>query len=47
LRPIDDAIIASNQEIADTFFAEGVIPKKLVVESVFTKEFNADAQPVN
>jgi sulfonate transport system substrate-binding protein len=47
LRPIDDAIIASNQEIADAFFAEGVIPKKLTVANVFTKEFNADAAPQN
>jgi sulfonate transport system substrate-binding protein len=45
LRAIDDEIIRSNQEIADTFFAEGVIPKKLAVESVFTKEFNGDINP--
>jgi sulfonate transport system substrate-binding protein len=45
LRPIDDEIIRSNQQIADTFFDEKVIPKKLSVESVFTKEFNGDIKP--
>jgi sulfonate transport system substrate-binding protein len=42
LRPIDAEIIAGNQQIADTFFKLGEIPKPLDVKSTFTTEFNAE-----
>jgi len=45
LQPISDTLVKSNQEIADAFFAEGVIPKKLIVDNTFTTEFNEDAKP--
>lgn len=40
LRPIDDQVIAGNQEIADTFVRIGLIPEELDVAEVFTTEFN-------
>lgn len=45
LRAIDDVIIKSNQEMADAFFEEGAIPKKLDVASTFTTEFNDYIKP--
>jgi sulfonate transport system substrate-binding protein len=41
LRPIDQALITNGQDIADTFLAQGVIPKPIKVESTFTTQFNA------
>ena len=40
LRPIDQALIANGQDIADTFVAQGVIPKAIKVETTFTTQFN-------
>jgi sulfonate transport system substrate-binding protein len=40
LRPIDQALIANGQDIADTFLAQGVIPKPIKVEATFTTQFN-------
>jgi hypothetical protein len=31
LRPLDDAVIAQQQEIADTFHKLGLIPKPIIV----------------
>ena len=45
LRPIDDAMIRGNQSIADLFFQQGVIRKRITVDSVFTTEFNARITP--
>ena len=45
LHPIEDATVRSNQGIADLFFQQGVIKKKIKVDSVFTTEFNARARP--
>jgi sulfonate transport system substrate-binding protein len=45
LRPIDEVIVKGNQDIADTFAAEGVIPQKLDVATTFTTEFNAEIRP--
>jgi len=42
LRPIDVAIIAGNQQIADSFFRLGEIPKALNVKSTFTTQFNSE-----
>lgn len=42
LRPIDGEIIASNQQIADSFAKIGEIPKKLDVRPTFDTEFNAE-----
>ncbi|TDB93978.1 ABC transporter substrate-binding protein [Actinomadura sp. 7K534] len=45
LHPIEDATIRGNQRIADLFFQQGVIKKKITVDSVFTTEFNSRARP--
>jgi len=37
VRPLDDAAIADQQRIADTFYALGLIPKQVVVSSVVRK----------
>lgn len=42
LRPIDAAIIAGNQEIADSFFKLHEIPKALNVQFTFTTQFNSE-----
>lgn len=41
LRPIDNALIVNGQDIADTFLAQGVIPKPIKVDSTFTAQFNS------
>ena len=41
LRPIDAALIANGQDIANTFLAQKVIPKSIVVAPTFTTQFNA------
>ncbi len=38
--PIDDALIAEEQEIEDTFFAGGVFPARLDVKPIFDARFN-------
>ena len=45
LRPIDDVIVRGNQDIADAFAAEGVIPAKLDVATTFTRDFNKEIVP--
>lgn len=40
LRPIDEALIVNGQDIADTFHAQGVIPKPIRVQDTFTTAFN-------
>lgn len=37
IRPLDDKVIASQQSIADTFHALGLLPKPLVVSSIVRK----------
>jgi sulfonate transport system substrate-binding protein len=41
LAPIDDRVIATTQEIADTFFEAGLIPKRGDVEPLFDRSFAA------
>jgi len=40
--PIDAAVIASEQEMADAFSANGLLPTRIDVADWFTDEFNAD-----
>ena len=37
IRPIDDAVIASQQHVADTFFALGLIPKSITTSDLQRK----------
>jgi sulfonate transport system substrate-binding protein len=43
LRPIDETVVKANQQIADAFFKEKVIPKALDVGTTFTTTFNPQA----
>jgi len=38
IRPINDEVIASQQHIADTFFALGLVPKALTVSDLQRKQ---------
>jgi sulfonate transport system substrate-binding protein len=40
LRTLGKDLIDNNQDIADTFFAQKVIPKPVKVDSTFAPEFN-------
>ena len=37
--PVDDEVIASEQEMADTFFENGLLPEKVDISTFFTDEF--------
>lgn len=45
LRPIDGDLVKNNQNIADVFFAEGLIPSRLKVDSTFVTDFNSQITP--
>lgn len=45
LRPIDDELVRNNQNIADVFYAEGLIPAPLKVDSTFVRDYNAFIAP--
>jgi sulfonate transport system substrate-binding protein len=38
IRPINDEVIASQQRIADTFFALGLVPKSVTVSDLQRKQ---------
>jgi sulfonate transport system substrate-binding protein len=38
IRPINDEVIASQQRIADTFFALGLVPKSITVSDLQRKQ---------
>jgi len=40
--PVSDEAIASQQQVADTFFQAGVIPSKVDVKQLWVNSFNED-----
>lgn len=41
LAPIDDAVVSTTQDIVETFFQAGVLPKRADVAPLFDRSFNA------